>query len=58
VSKKLKITYVGHSLGGMLLPMYIIYSKLENRDHKLSKAISLSPAGTHFNANWMIKAFG
>lgn len=38
--------------------MYIIYSKLENREHKLYKAVSLSPAGTHFHANWVIKAFG
>ena len=25
IAKKLKITYVGHSLGGMVLPMYLIH---------------------------------
>ena len=28
IAKKLKITYVGHSLGGMVLPMYLIHQKL------------------------------
>jgi hypothetical protein len=58
VRSKLKITYIGHSLGGMLLSMYIIYSKLRNLDHYLSSAILLSPCGTHFHANWGIKLFG
>ena len=25
IKEKLKITYVGHSLGGMVLPMYLIH---------------------------------
>ena len=25
ISEKLKITYIGHSLGGMVLPMYVIH---------------------------------
>ena len=54
----MKITFIGHSLGGMLLPMYVVFSKLMNRDHHLSKAILLSPAGTHYHANWVIKLFG
>jgi len=59
VRSKLKITYIGHSLGGMILPMYVVYSKLLKRpDHFLSKAILLSPAGTHFHANWVIKIIG
>lgn len=58
VRNRIKITYVGHSLGGMFLPMYIIYSRLLKRDHFLSKAILLAPAGTHFHANWVIKRFG
>lgn len=58
VKSKLKITYIGHSLGGMLLPMYVIYSKLLKRDHHLSKAILMAPAGTHFHSNWIINLFG
>jgi len=58
VKSKLKITYIGHSLGGMLLPMYVIFSKLLKRDHHLSKAILLAPAGTHFHSNWCINLFG
>ena len=58
VRSKLKITYVGHSLGGMLLSMYVIFSKLLKREHYLSKAILLSPCGTHFHGNWCIELFG
>ncbi len=28
IDEKLKITFVGHSLGGMVLPMYLIHQKL------------------------------
>ena len=42
----------------MLLSMYLIFSKMLKRDHFLSKAILLSPAGTHFHANWVIRAAG
>jgi hypothetical protein len=38
--------------------MYLIFSKLMKRDHYLSKAVLLSPAGTHFHANWVIRAGG
>ena len=58
VKSKLNITYIGHSLGGMLLSMYLIFCKMLRRDHYLSKAILLSPAGTHFHANWVIRAAG
>jgi pimeloyl-ACP methyl ester carboxylesterase len=58
VRNRLQITYIGHSLGGMILPMYIVLAKQENRDHLLTKAILLSPAGTHFNANWVIWLIG
>jgi len=34
--------------------MYLIFSKRLNRDHFLTKAILLSPSGTHFHANWVI----
>lgn len=58
VRKKLNITYIGHSLGGMLLPMYLVFSARDGYDHYLSKSILLSPAGTHFHANWFIRLFG
>ena len=54
----MKITYIGHSLGGMILSMYIILSKIHKRDHYLSKAILLATAGTHFHANWVVKVAG
>jgi len=57
VRQKLKITYIGHSLGGMILPMYISLMKRQKEDHYLSKAILLSPCGTNFHANWMILLF-
>jgi hypothetical protein len=38
--------------------MYLVFSKLFKKDHYLTKAILLSPAGTHFNANWVIRAGG
>ena len=38
--------------------MYLIFSKMLKRDHYLSKAILLSPAGTHFHANWVIQTCG
>lgn len=34
--------------------MYVIHCKRLKRDHLLSKAILLSPSGTHFHANWVI----
>mmetsp|Transcript_24675 Transcript_24675/g.38383 ORF Transcript_24675/g.38383 Transcript_24675/m.38383 type:complete len:122 (+) Transcript_24675:1500-1865(+) len=59
VRAKLKITYIGHSLGGMILPMYLVYSKMLGReDNLLHKSILLSPAGTHFHANWLINLVG
>ena len=58
VRERIKITYIGHSLGGMLLPMYVIFSRKLKRDHFLNKAILLAPAGTHYHANWVIKRFG
>lgn len=54
VMKRLKITYVGHSMGGMTLKTYVIQSRLAKRPHYLSKAILLSPAGMHENAPFAI----
>ncbi|CDW78671.1 ab-hydrolase associated lipase region containing protein [Stylonychia lemnae] len=50
IESRLTITYVGHSLGGMTLPMYIINQRIRQRPHYLTNAILLSPAGIHTNA--------
>ena len=47
VKQLIKITYVGHSMGGMTLPMYVINSKTHDKPHHLSQAILISPAGFH-----------
>mmetsp|Transcript_34571 Transcript_34571/g.33782 ORF Transcript_34571/g.33782 Transcript_34571/m.33782 type:complete len:198 (+) Transcript_34571:848-1441(+) len=49
IKSKLTITYIGHSLGGMVLPPYIINSNIKKQDHHLTHAILLSPAGLHLN---------
>ncbi|CDW77487.1 ab-hydrolase associated lipase region containing protein [Stylonychia lemnae] len=58
IDSKLTITYIGHSLGGMTLPMYVIHQKLRNRPHYLNKAILLSPAGIHSQIPLIVKTFG
>ena len=47
VRQQLRITYVGHSMGGMTLPMYIIQSNMKNKPHFINQAILMSPAGFH-----------
>eukprot|EP00347_Sterkiella_histriomuscorum_P006181 403353751 len=58
IKSKLEITYIGHSLGGMTLPMYVIWQKIRNRPHYLKKAILLSPAGIHYRIPLPVKVFG
>ena len=36
IRSQLKITYVGHSMGGMTLPIYVISSNLAGKPHQLS----------------------
>lgn len=43
----IKITYVGHSMGGMTLPMYVVSCNMRKKPHHLSQAILISPAGFH-----------
>jgi hypothetical protein len=38
--------------------MYLILSKIHQRDHFLSRAILLATAGTHYHANWVVKVCG
>mmetsp|Transcript_39896 Transcript_39896/g.52211 ORF Transcript_39896/g.52211 Transcript_39896/m.52211 type:complete len:95 (-) Transcript_39896:829-1113(-) len=47
VRAKIRITYCGHSMGGMTLPIYLIHSNSTGRPHHLSQAVLLSPAGIH-----------
>ena len=58
IEDKLTITYVGHSLGGMTLPMYIINQKIRKEKHYLSNAILLSPAGIHDNCPRFVHTCG
>ena len=56
MNNTLKITYVGHSLGGMTLLMYLIHKKRqENSPHYINHAILLSPAGFHGASSNAIK---
>lgn len=41
---------VAHSLGGASMLMYVVLRRLENRPHRLSRLILLSPAGFHEEA--------
>ncbi len=47
VIKKLRITYIGHSMGGMTLPIYLISKAIKKEPHGLYQAILMSPAGFH-----------
>ena len=47
ILKRLKITYVGHSMGGKMLPIYVIERKLAQKPHYLNEAVLLAPAGFH-----------
>jgi len=48
-----EITYIGHSMGGLVGTMYLIQKGLEGKEHHLSRAILLSPAGVHRGYNLM-----
>ncbi|XP_071694456.1 uncharacterized protein [Rutidosis leptorrhynchoides] len=45
-----KLCAICHSLGGAGILMYIITRRLENKTHRLSRAICLSPAGFHHDS--------
>lgn len=58
ILKNLKIKYVGHSMGAMLIPMYIILMKLQGKKHHLSSCVSLAGCGLNANVNGVIWAYG
>ncbi|XP_076892756.1 uncharacterized protein LOC143544559 [Bidens hawaiensis] len=45
-----KLCVICHSLGGAALLMYIITRRVENKPHRLSRTIMLSPAGFHHDS--------
>ncbi|XP_058732320.1 uncharacterized protein LOC131603885 isoform X2 [Vicia villosa] len=46
-----KLCAISHSLGGASMLMYIITRKIEEKSHRLSRLILLSPAGFHHDSN-------
>ncbi|KAI4319196.1 hypothetical protein MLD38_032826 [Melastoma candidum] len=46
-----KLCTVCHSLGGAAMLMYVITQKMEEKPHRLSRLILLSPAGYHHDSN-------
>uniref|UniRef100_A0A2P2J6S5 Lipase 3-like isoform X2 n=2 Tax=Rhizophora mucronata TaxID=61149 RepID=A0A2P2J6S5_RHIMU len=46
-----KLCAICHSLGGAAMLMYIITQRIEEKPHRLSRMILLSPAGFHHDSN-------
>ncbi|KAL6010774.1 hypothetical protein ACLOJK_001216 [Asimina triloba] len=46
-----KLCTVCHSLGGAVMLMYVITCRIEEKPHRLSRLILLSPAGFHEDSN-------
>lgn len=42
-----RIVAVGHSMGGAVLPLAVLYARALGRNHGLSRLVLLSPAGMH-----------
>ncbi|KAK9054402.1 hypothetical protein SSX86_025480 [Deinandra increscens subsp. villosa] len=51
-----KLCAIGHSLGGAAILMYIITRRVEQKPHRLSRLILLSPAGFHHDSTICFKA--
>lgn len=47
-----KICAICHSLGGAAILMYVITRRIEEKPHRLSRMILLSPAGFHHDSNF------
>ncbi|KAA8542681.1 hypothetical protein F0562_023820 [Nyssa sinensis] len=47
-----KICAVCHSLGGAAILMYVITRRIEEKPHRLSRLVLLSPAGFHDDSNF------
>ena len=48
-----KLCAVCHSLGGAAILMYVITHRIEEKPHRLSRLILLSPAGFHDDSNFV-----
>ncbi|CAN0916069.1 Gastric triacylglycerol lipase [Linum grandiflorum] len=46
-----KLCAISHSLGGAAMIMYVVTSRIEEKPHRLSRLILLSPAGFHQDSN-------
>ncbi|KAL3352103.1 hypothetical protein AABB24_020281 [Solanum stoloniferum] len=46
-----KLCAISHSLGGAAILMYVITQRIEEKPHRLSRLILLSPAGFHHDSN-------
>ncbi|CAL0322210.1 unnamed protein product [Lupinus luteus] len=46
-----KLCAICHSLGGAAILMYVITRRLQDKPHRLSRLVLLSPAGFHFDSN-------
>lgn len=46
-----KLCAVCHSLGGAVMLMYVVTSKIAQKPHRLSRLVLLSPAGFHEDSN-------
>ncbi|TNV82260.1 hypothetical protein FGO68_gene16730 [Halteria grandinella] len=57
LDKRLKITFVGHSLGGLTLFMYLIKKREQSLPHYINNAILLSPAGFHHETSAYLKFY-
>ncbi|KAK6925226.1 hypothetical protein RJ641_009552 [Dillenia turbinata] len=49
-----KICAICHSLGGAAILMYVITCRIEEKPHRLSRLVLLSPAGFHEDSNLVI----
>ncbi|KAJ1393887.1 AB-hydrolase lipase domain [Sesbania bispinosa] len=51
-----KLCAISHSLGGAAMLMYIITRRMEEKPHRLSRLVLLSPAGFHDDSNIVFSA--
>ncbi|XP_011009994.1 PREDICTED: lipase 3-like isoform X2 [Populus euphratica] len=55
--QRYKLCAISHSLGGAAMLMYVITSRIEEKSHRLSRLILLSPAGFHHDSSLVFTAF-
>lgn len=51
-----KLCAISHSLGGAAMLIYIITRRIEEKPHRLSRLVLLSPAGFHHDSNIVFSA--